>query len=59
MSPTHPTQELSIPINPTYSRYRIVDVLDINVNLAFAKNEKLTAKIKPAKLDNAWVACIE
>lgn len=34
----------------------MVEVPDLNVNLAFTKKEKLTAKANPARLEIAWLA---
>lgn len=53
LSAAQPTAALNVPINPTYSMYRIVVVEDLNVNLAFAKKLNDTATTNPEKFASA------
>lgn len=46
------------PMNPTNVKYLDFVAAELNVNLAFTKNEKVTAIQKDTKLATAWLVCI-
>jgi hypothetical protein len=53
ISAAHPTAALNDPMNPTYSMYRSVVVVELKVSLALAKKLNETAMTKPEKFPKA------
>lgn len=52
LSAYQPTAVAIIPMKKTYIMYRMVVASELNVHLALAKNEKVTATQKAAKFEN-------